>query len=214
MRSLSIPYLHFNSELSSAEHLSTLLSALPVQQVEEQPWPKYSYKPEVQFSIAYTDQAVLLGFNVHEEELRFVNDTPNSAVWEDSCVEFFIALDDHGYYNFEFNCIGTVLVGFGKNRKDRQLLPVTLVKRVACFSVTKEAKGNNRWQLLLQIPFSVFMYHPVFSLEGRTCKANFYKCGDKLERPHFLAWNRIDTAEPDFHQPDYFGEIEFAAKVL
>lgn len=214
MRSLSIPYLRCDSELSSGEYLSALLASTQTQLVEEQPWPKYSYKPAVQFSMAHTDQHIVLAFNVHEEELRYVNETPNSAVWEDSCVEFFVALDDAGYYNFEFNCIGTTLVGFGTSRKDRKLLPVTLVKRIECFSIRKEGKENNHWQLLVRIPVSVFMYHPVFTLEGRTCKANFYKCGDKLKQPHFLTWNRIETTEPDFHQPGFFGDIEFAAKVL
>jgi Carbohydrate-binding family 9 len=50
-------------------------------------------------------------------------------------------------------------------------------------------------------------------MEGKKCKANFYKCGDKLAQPHFLAWNRIETPEPDFHQPAFFGDIEFETKV-
>jgi hypothetical protein len=40
-------------------------------------------------------------------------------------------------------------------------------------------------------------------------RANFYKCGDKTKRAHFLSWNPIDIAKPDFHRPDFFGEITF-----
>lgn len=213
MRSLTIPYLSAIADLSSSDKLSALLQPLSIQEVGEQPWPSYAYKPEVKFSIAHTDEHILLAFKVREAEVRYVNTKPNSAVWEDSCVEFFISFDDSGYYNFEFNCIGTVLVGFGKDRNERKLLPETLVKRVECFSFMKEAKGNNNWQLLVKIPVTVFMYHPVFKLEGKKCKANFYKCGDQLAQPHFLAWNNIETDEPDFHQPAFFGDIEFEAKV-
>jgi hypothetical protein len=40
-------------------------------------------------------------------------------------------------------------------------------------------------------------------------KANFYKCGDELQTPHFLSWNPIEIDQPDFHRPDFFGTLEF-----
>ena len=46
-------------------------------------------------------------------------------------------------------------------------------------------------------------------LYGARMKANFYKCGDKLQTPHFLSWNRIDLPSPNFHRPDFFGTLEF-----
>jgi hypothetical protein len=27
--------------------------------------------------------------------------------------------------------------------------------------------------------------------------------------PHYLSWNRIDIPQPDFHRPDFFGELKF-----
>ena len=47
------------------------------------------------------------------------------------------------------------------------------------------------------------------SLKGKTLRANFYKCGDKLQQMHFLSWNPIDVPKPDFHRPDFFGEVTF-----
>jgi hypothetical protein len=38
---------------------------------------------------------------------------------------------------------------------------------------------------------------------------NFYKCADDTENPHFLSWNPILLATPNFHCPDYFGGIFF-----
>ena len=38
-------------------------------------------------------------------------------------------------------------------------------------------------------------------------RANFYKCGDKTAHPHYLSWSPIDTPKPDFHRPDFFGEL-------
>ena len=39
--------------------------------------------------------------------------------------------------------------------------------------------------------------------------ANFYKCGDKLQTPHFLSWNPIDLEKPNFHCPEFFGMLRF-----
>lgn len=214
MRALHVPHIVCKDELASTKQAVALQQPLPLQPLAEQPWPAYSYKPDVRFSIAHTGEHIVLTFNVEEEEVRYVNTAINSSVWEDSCVEFFISFDDRGYYNFEFNCIGTALVGFGKDRTNRKLLPVTLVKRIRCFTTMEKKAAGFVWQMQAIIPLSVFMYHAVFNLEGKKCKANFYKCGDKLAQPHFLAWNNIETAEPDFHQPAFFGDIEFETKVL
>jgi len=46
-------------------------------------------------------------------------------------------------------------------------------------------------------------------LNGKTMRANFYKCGDKLQTPHFLSWAPIDLPKPKFHCPEFFGELVF-----
>ena len=40
-------------------------------------------------------------------------------------------------------------------------------------------------------------------------KVNFYKCGDLLPEPHFICWNKVETTDPDFHQPDFFAPVVF-----
>ena len=35
------------------------------------------------------------------------------------------------------------------------------------------------------------------------------KCGDDTAVPHFLSWNPIGAPRPNFHTPEYFGEIHF-----
>ncbi|WP_350005689.1 carbohydrate-binding family 9-like protein, partial [Phocaeicola dorei] len=46
-------------------------------------------------------------------------------------------------------------------------------------------------------------------LDGMVVRANFYKCGDELQKPHFLSWSPIKIEKPDFHRPDFFGLLEF-----
>jgi hypothetical protein len=72
-----------------------------------------------------------------------------------------------------------------------------------------ERRGQQEWSLTVAIPVSVFIWHTVENLEGREFGANFYKCGDGLTQPHYLSWNPVLSAEPDFHRPESFGIIGF-----
>lgn len=47
----------------------------------------------------------------------------------------------------------------------------------------------------------------LWELEGMAIHANFYKCGEKTEYPHFGVWKHPGTPKPDFHRPESFGEI-------
>ncbi|MNL73189.1 hypothetical protein D3C87_1986170 [compost metagenome] len=47
------------------------------------------------------------------------------------------------------------------------------------------------------------------SFANQKFKGNFYKCGDKLEQPHYLSWSPIHLPHPQFHAIDFFGNINF-----
>ncbi|KAF5300265.1 hypothetical protein FQR65_LT19374 [Abscondita terminalis] len=56
---------------------------------------------------------------VREDYIKAQYIRPNEAVWEDSCVEFFVSFDQKvHYYNIEMNPLGTGLVGYGTADKD------------------------------------------------------------------------------------------------
>jgi hypothetical protein len=192
--------------------LSSLLDGFQTQEIIYAPWKDFSYKPEVRVAIAHSEDCIFLKYFVTENAIRAVNSQINSSVWEDSCVEFFIHFnDDKGYYNFEFNCIGTQLGGFGKTRSERDLLPVEVVGAIQTESFISKVKVKEAvyWELSVAIPSNVFIHHLIPSLSGQKGRVNFHKCGDQLPVPHFLAWNNIQSAEPNFHLPEFFGEVYF-----
>lgn len=176
---------------------------------------EYPYKPKVNFALAYTDKELLVHYRVEEQCIRAVAPGDNGHVWEDSCCEFFVQpVDDHTYYNIECNCAGTLLVGFGSGRDNRELASKTVLDGVKRWSSLGrkpfEAKdGCFKWQMALVIPFATFFKHQIETVDGKTIKGNFYKCGDKTSVPHFLSWNPIILPSPDFHRPDFFGEFSF-----
>lgn len=192
---------------------SNQLEKISAHDINYFPWPNYRSETCVQFSIAYSLSHVLLKFRVTEKNIRAVHTGINSPVFEDSCVEFFIALDDTGYYNFEFNCIGGKLGEFGKSRKDRQFLPTAAMKKIKTETLIKNSVDNFfLWNLTIMIPFETFIHHHLWDLRNNVCQSNFYKCGDKLPEPHYMSWSPIKTAAPDFHQPQYFGDLLFTGK--
>lgn len=178
-------------------------------------WSAYPYRPEVFFRMAYTDDAILLHFKVKEASVRARFGSDNEPVWQDSCVEFFsIPAGDGVYYNIECNCIGTLLMAAGQARENREPAPLSLLAEVQRWASLgrepfAERFEETAWEVALMIPYRLFFKHNLTSLAGKQVRANFYKCGDALQTPHFLSWHPIAVEKPDFHRPDFFGSVKF-----
>ena len=179
-------------------------------------WSAYSYRPEVHFNIAFSDDEIFIRYYITEEYIKAEKSASNQMVYEDSCVEFFVAPEEDGiYYNFEFNAIGTCLLGSGTGRQGRAMgsdKVITDIRRKSTCGTEpfSERQGKFSWTIITAIPKKAFFKHSLSDFKGKTMRANFYKCGDKLTRPHYLTWNPVNTKNPDFHQPDCFGMLKFA----
>ena len=209
MKQLDVPLLPHLDQGSSIEEVAACLNELPKHAIDIAPWPAFPYVPKVQFSIAHNNECIFLKYSVEEEVLKAVYHIPDDPVYKDSCVEFFIAFDEEGYYNIEWNAIGTCKLNFGKDRNSRLVVPEEWIKRINYLSSIQNTSSGVRWSLTLMIPCSLFSQHALTSFSGMIASANFYKCGDDLPTPHFLCWNKIDRPTPDFHVPEGFGEIQF-----
>ena len=172
-------------------------------------WKEYPYAPQVSFHVAHTDKALVVLFDVKEDHVRAASLEANGPVWEDSCVEIFLAVPGkEGYFNFETNCIGTSLAAYRRSKTDADMFSPEQMEQIGTVaSLAHEAidlqKEGQEWSMLKIIPFSLLGLSEV----PETLKGNFYKCGDCCAQPHFLSWSPIGLPEPNFHCPDYFGEI-------
>ncbi len=210
-RNLEVPLVKKINSNTPINKLAFLLDNVRRNVLNQVPWGHYNYCPAVEFAMTYDYDCIFLKFYVFEKSIRAVNNTVNSAVWEDSCVEFFISFDgEAAYYNLEFNCIGTARVGYGQSKHDRQLLPQALISQIKYQSVINNHHEKDiHWELTVSIPKNLFCFNTITSHAGKKCRANFYKCGDNLPTPHFIAWSGIQSAEPDFHLPEFFGTLHF-----
>lgn len=202
-----IKEINYNQSISIA---STQLDKLEKHILGFTPWPNYPYKPQVQFAIAHSNKCIFLKYFVDEKFIMAAVGNTNGAVWEDACVEFFVSFDEKEYYNLEFNCIGTCRVGFGKEKKQRELIAREAISKIKYgVFINNQHPDNIHWELTVAIPPEVFTHHNIHSFEGEKYKANFYKCGDGLQDPHFVSWSDIKSPQPDFHLPQFFGDLIF-----
>lgn len=178
-------------------------------------WDTYPLIPQVRFNIGYNKKEIFLKYYVKETFVKAEKSFSNQMVCEDSCVEFFVSPEEeNSYYNFEFNSIGTCHLGVGNGRADRKLIDpdnISKIRRLPSMGNTpfKEKTGDFFWTLTIAIPLELFYKLEVKDLKNKSFKANFYKCGDKLSSPHYLTWNPVKTEKPDFHRPEFFGELLF-----
>ena len=174
-------------------------------------WPDaFPYRPEASFDIRHSGDTLQLRFRVQEDAVRAVCAADREHAWEDSCVEFFVQDPDGSvYYNFEINALGKVLACAGPDRSHRTPRPAEEMEAIARFATVKKCdsvkEGLQDWRVCIIIPFELIGVDPE-NLPAKL-RANFYKCGDKTAHPHFLSWSPVGTPNPDFHRPEFFGEL-------
>ena len=180
-------------------------------------WTTNGYEPRVQARLCWSARFLYVGFEVEEARVRARLTRFQDPVWKDSCVEFFVdAFPDlgPGYLNFEGNAIGTFLVAFGPDRNDRRPLAKSELRgfraRASLAAPVDGAIAGGRWSLAYRVPLGLFGALYGREVEpGQTSGANFYKCGDETEFPHYGAWSPVGTPRPDFHRPEFFGRLVF-----
>ena len=208
MKTLEVPLLKNLEEMDLDTALETQGSRFDVNCVN---WPsEFPYAPLCAGRIARTEESLVVDFRVSGMDLRARNLEDNGTQWEDSCVEFFVQ-DPSGkcYYNFETNPRGKVLAACGASRNDRVKRPAEEMEQIVRLpypAETVESEGGIcPWRVTLLIPFELIGVDP--DNLPASLRANFYKCGDLTPHPHFLSWSPIGTPNPDFHRPEFFGEL-------
>lgn len=216
MRIIEVAKLRTNSPVPPMAEVSARLDELGEgHEIETVNWQSHPYKPQVKFNIAYGEQEIYIKYYIREAHVKAEKNRTNEMVCEDSCVEFFVSPEEDGiYYNFEFNPIGTALMGSGHGRHDSARTDPAVVDGIRRLTTMghepfTEISGDINWSLTVAIPLTTFFRHKVDNLAGKSFRANFYKCGDKLSNPHFVTWNPVGTEKPDYHRPEYFGMLNF-----
>lgn len=182
-----------------------------------------SHRPPTALRLLFSADGIAGIFRVEDRYIRCVHTQDMGDIWKDSCVEFFIQpTPETGYFNFEFNCGGSML---GSYITDHQRTPDGF-REFARFTlsdcaqvhrshslprcVDPEISEPTTWLLQFLIPFALLEKYtgPIGKVEGQTWLANAYKCGDETSHPHWLSWHPLP--EKNFHLPEHFGAVFFS----
>lgn len=183
-------------------------STVPALQIDQ--WMRTEPMPvSAQAQLCYDDEALHIRLSAVEENIRAELFGKLDEICEDSCLEFFFCPipGDRRYFNIECNLNGCLFLGFGPNVDELvRLIP----ENPSIVPQARRIEGG--WETVYAIPYRfVRQFFPEFSpAPGGSIRANCYKCGDKTEKPHYLAWNPVSYQRCAFHNPDAFGIMHFA----
>lgn len=209
---LKIPYMPNLNEKDLSEVITQLESFGVHTSIDNVNWgKKFPYHPLTIVSAAHNGKYLFIEFFVRCNYLKAEYYTNNSPVAGDSCVEFFVSptCDNH-YWNFEFNCIGTINASHRSERNNPTRLTdeelAGILRYASCGTRPfAEVEGLFTWNVVVAIPLSLIgVEYKGVPIE---MNANFNKCASGTSQPHFISWSPIQTPEPDFHRPECFGKI-------
>jgi hypothetical protein len=162
-------------------------------------------------------------FTVSDRYVRSVHTEYDSDTYKDSCVELFVKPDDSaGYFAIEFNCGGAFSLRYIEDPTrtpnrfarwctvDSSLASTIQVARSMPAVVDPEITAPVEWWVEFTWPIAVMTPYSGTAgpLAGRCWRANAFKCGDETSHPHWATWAPIGEVL-NFHQPQYFGALEF-----
>ena len=163
---------------------------------------------EAHAQICYNEEAICVHLSTVEENVRAVERGPVGMPCEDSCLEFFFCPNegDGRYFNIEFNSVGCMFLGMGPNVEEL----IRLIPEEEPFN-PEIVKREDGWEIFYTVPYSfIRRLFPDFKVySGKKIIANCYKCADKSEPPHYMAWSPIVGEPFRFHRTECFGNMTF-----
>ncbi len=170
------------------------------------------YRPDTFAKIYVLESALFCELKCYEENPKAVHNVRDDKTWCDSCLEFFVSPVEgrKEYINIETNSKGFFLCEYGKSKSDRVFVK-ELTNEIPEVSVKKEKDSCGVfWSVKIKLTkefVSVLYNIPVSQITFNKIKANFYKCGDECDVPHYLSMFPVTTLPPGFHNPDCFKEF-------
>ena len=194
--------------------------AVPPLRITHYMGDKPNFEPVVTAKMQYDTAHLYVIFRVQDRFVRVLTQDINGPVWEDACVEFFFApntAQPTHYFNLETNAGGTPLMQYSTvARQEVTPLPTKSIQAIEIAHslpqrIDPEIKDSVTWTLEYRIPLEMLQQHAVVTTPepGVVWHANFYKIAENNTNPHYMTWAPIDLPAPNFHAPQFFGELKF-----
>ncbi|HYO82733.1 MAG TPA: carbohydrate-binding family 9-like protein [Bryobacteraceae bacterium] len=183
-------------------------------------WMKDGAKEQTIAKLLWDDENLYVSWQAHDKHISAYVTQTNGPVYQDDCVEIFIAPNPEkvkNYYNFEINAIGAML---SQARADWRLgelwwEPEGMRYRTSFHGRPKkdELPEDTQWVVEAAIPLSNFARDAVHTppRNGDVWRLNLQRLGGKTDA-QYSAWSPLPGDRPNFHQPEAFGIVRFVNK--
>lgn len=170
------------------------------------------YRPKTLFKIGIVEDDIVVYLKCYEKSPRTVYSKRDEPIYKDSCLEFFVAPIENRteYINIESNSNGAFLCEFGSEKHNRRLVKSFAVSSPIVKAFSGEDGSGAYWGVAVTLTkqFICEVYGVTENeLSLNKIRANFYKCGDDCEIPHYIAFSPVTTLPPGFHNPECFAEF-------
>jgi hypothetical protein len=173
-----------------------------------------TFHPITEVKMQYDTGNLYIIFRVQDRYTRSIMTEIDGPVWKDGAVEFFFCPDTNQqerYFNLEINCGGTPLLGYNSVRPTPDDIRSIRIAHSLPAVVDPELAGPTTWTIECRIPLSMLAKYGGITKPGPgvSWKANFCKIAENNSNPHHMTWSPINAPNPNFHMPQFFGQLQF-----
>lgn len=174
---------------------------------------------ETRVYLFYDDSHLYIGWTCDDPDIQATFTKHDSMLWEEEVVEFFVTSESlKRYYELQWNPLGTTFDAIINNhigpdgnsisiQGDWDWTAEHMTSAVKVEGTVQQSDDRDRsWTVEAVVRFSDLVETP--PKPGDVWRGNFYRFnrGAKQES-ELIAWN--PTHRPSFHEPNYFGFLEF-----
>ena len=197
----------------------TIWQVARVLRIDRYPWYEGGRKQSTAVRILSSSSKLYVQFRCRDRHIFSRETRLNGDVYLDSCVELFAMPqpgEGAGYFNLEINCCGCMHLGWGPGRDGRRLATPEIASQIriatSVAGPTKDESPDDRaWWVAVALPYRALSDLADMKVPPRrrgVWRANLYRCGGRTD-DQYAVWNAIDWPHPDYHRPEFFGELRF-----
>ncbi len=215
---------YFIHRIDEGVHLDVVFNTnnwenVPAAEIDNFPWHVSGARHRSQARLLHNSTHLFAEFYCEDTHISSRVIELNGMVSGDSCVELFACPDpehSRAYFNIEINATGTLLLAYGSDRYDRRYIDFDYAKDIKIWRsiqglLKDESPDDRDWRVIASMPYaslSAVAGRDIAPREGARWTGNFHRCGGRTN-PQHACWAPISTPMPDFHQPDFFGDLLF-----
>src|SRR4051812_22438984 len=183
------------------------------------------HHPRTEAKVLYDDAGLYVHFRVFDRYVVCRRTQNQTLTSKDSCVEVYFEPfgPEKGYFNFEMNCGGALLLFYITDPtrdeatifREKMEVPQSLIDTMRIYhsmprQVPAEIAEPIEWRVEYFVPYTLMEHYvgPLGEPLSRRWRGNFFKCADESSHPHWASWAPIGD-ELNFHVPRHFQPLGF-----